>query len=134
MELGKEVTEEVSSAIEEVKVDKFPSRRTFLENFILSVEKFQRREILGGTVLEGAVFLPAELVQAKDKEVVKMMQTAKRIKNTPSMFTDVSMESKTIPVTAGVSVTGIEIVFGFKKESDFDDIIKIANHFKEREI
>jgi len=132
MELGKEVNEELASLIDDVKVEKFPSRRTFLENFILSVEKFKRREILGGTVLEGAVFLPAELVQAKDAEVVKMMKTAKRIKNTPHMNTSVSMESKTIPVTAGVSVTGIEIVFGFKQDSDFDDIIKIANHFKER--
>ncbi|AMW63285.1 hypothetical protein BI004_gp064 [Bacillus phage NotTheCreek] len=133
MELGKEVTEEVSSAIEEVKVEKFPSRRTFLENFILSVEKFQRREILGGTVLEGAVFLPAELVQAKDKEVVKMMQTAKRIKGTDELNTTVSLESKTIPVTAGVSVTGIEIVFGFTSDTDFDSILKIASHYKERD-
>ncbi|AMW63544.1 hypothetical protein BUBS_68 [Bacillus phage Bubs] len=133
MELGKEVTEEVSSAIEEVKVEKFPSRRTFLENFILSVEKFQRREILGGTVLEGAVFLPAELVQAKDKEVVKMMQTAKRIKGTDELNTTVSLESKTIPVTAGVSVTGIEIVFGFTSDTDFKSILKIASHYKERD-
>ncbi|AMW62691.1 hypothetical protein HONESTABE_62 [Bacillus phage HonestAbe] len=130
MELGKEVNEEVASSIDDVKVSKFPSRRTFLENFILSVEKFQRREILGGTTLEGSVFLPAEMVQAKDTEVVKMMRAAKTIKNTPEFNTSVVLESKTIPVTAAVKVTGIEIVFGFNKDSDFNGILDVANQLK----
>ncbi|AEZ50194.1 hypothetical protein BCPG3_035 [Bacillus phage BCPG3] len=130
MELGKEVNADVASAIDEVKVNKFPTRRTFLENFILAVEKFQRREIIGGTTLEGSVFLPAELVQAKDTEVIKMMKVAKTIKNTPEFNTKVTLESKTIPVTAGVQVTGIEIVFGFNKDSDFKGILDIANQLK----
>ncbi|ADH03397.1 gp251 [Bacillus phage W.Ph.] len=130
MELGKEVSADVSSAINDVNVNKFPSRRTFVENFILSVEKFQRREILGGTTLEGAVFLPAELVQSKDTEVVKMMRVAKTIKNSPELNTSVNLESKTIPITAAVKVTGIEIVFSYNRDSDFKGILDIANQLK----
>ncbi len=130
MELGKEVNEEVSSALDKVEVKDFPTQRTFVENFILSVERFQRREILGGTTLEGSVFLPAELVQSKDNEVLKMMKVAKTIKRTPEFDTTVTLESKTIPVIAGVSVTGIEIVFKFNKNSDFNGILDVANQLK----
>lgn len=93
-------------------------RKPLLASLKDTVEFYKERKTLGRMKTEHSVFIPSSLMIDQAKETEDFIKVARYINNKKEWNCPVSAEKVTI-----VKVSGVEFVFQFSVDTDFDAII-----------
>lgn len=93
-------------------------RTTLLESLKATVAFFKERKTVGRMTTEHSIFIPSALMIDQAKETEDFIKAARHINNTVEWGCSVLAEKVTM-----VKIAGIEFVFQFKPNTNFDSII-----------
>jgi hypothetical protein len=94
-------------------------RKTLLASLRDTMVFFKERKTVGRMKTEHSIFIPSSLMVNQAKETEEFIVVARHISNTPEWNCPVSAEQVTM-----VKISGIEFVFEFSVNTDFDSIIR----------
>ncbi|AIW03358.1 hypothetical protein CPT_Mater201 [Bacillus phage Mater] len=95
-------------------------RKTLLDSLKDQIQFFKERKTVGRMVTEHSIFIPTALMRDQAKETEEFIKVAKTINNSPALACPVIAE----PHETG-RFTGVNFVFSFRPNTDFDMIIEI---------
>jgi hypothetical protein len=93
-------------------------RKTLLASLRDTIVFFKERKTVGRMKTEHSIFIPSTLMVDKAKETEDFIKAARNINQQPEWKCSVSAEQ----VSMG-GISGVEFVFEFYPETDFDGII-----------
>lgn len=99
-------------------------RKTLLESLKEQVVFFKERKTIGVMKTEHVIFIPSALMVDQAKDTEDFVKAARHINSTPAFRCPVLAEKRTV-----VKISGIEFVFQFNPNTDFDAII---NYLEEK--
>ncbi|MCB5366985.1 hypothetical protein [Collinsella aerofaciens] len=94
-------------------------RKPLLASLKDTVEFYKERKTVGRMKTEHSVFIPSSLMIDQAKETEDFIKAARYINNKKEWNCPVSAEKVTV-----VKFSGVEFVFQFSVETDFDAIIR----------
>lgn len=97
-------------------------RKPLLHSLKETFEFYKVRRTVGRIGTEHAIFIPAELMTNEAKETAEFIVMAKKIKNMKEWGCPVDVEK----LTTG-KVPGLEFVFSFDENTQFDTIVAEIN-------
>jgi len=96
------------------------NRKTLLESLKDWVVVFKSRKTVGRMKTEHSIFIPVQLMKDQADETAEFIKAAKRLNN-PEFNCPVVAERKSDKSLSGA---GIEFIFEFNEDTDFDSIIR----------
>lgn len=96
--------------------------KNLLDKLKDTVEFFSERKSVGRMKTEHVIFVPVKLITNSQKETADFIKTAKYINKVEAFYCNVSAEK-----VIRADVQGIEFVFEFTDNTDFDSIIEEIN-------
>lgn len=93
-------------------------RKTLLASLRDTFVFFKERKTVGRMKTEHSIFIPSNLMVNQAKETEEFIVTARSINQHPEWNCPVSAEQLTM-----VKITGIEFVFQFQPDTNFDAIL-----------
>lgn len=99
-------------------------RKTLLASLKDTVAFFKERKTVGRMTTEHSIFIPSALMVNQAEETEQFVKAARHINNTVAWGLPVLAEQVTM-----VKLTGVDFVFQFNPNTDFDSII---NYIEER--
>lgn len=99
-------------------------RKTLLETLYDAVEIFKNRKTVGRMRTEHVVFIPSALMIDQQKETEDFILAAREIGSITSWNCPVTAEKTDNPVPGQGRVSGVEFVFDFSENTDFDAILE----------
>lgn len=99
-------------------------RQPLVKSLLATFEFYKTQKRVGRMKTEHAVFIPSELVVNSASETKEFIKAAKDINKHIEWKCPVSVEQRQI-----VKVTGLEFVFEFSPETDFNSIIGFLKNY-----
>ncbi|QIW88649.1 hypothetical protein P59_051 [Bacillus phage P59] len=93
-------------------------RKTLLQSLKDTIVFFKERKTVGRMKTEHSIFIPTELMKNQSEETEEFIKAAKAINNHPEWFCPIAAEQLAIG-----KVAGVEFVFTFGEDTQFDSII-----------
>lgn len=101
------------------KVSKQEQRKPLLAQLVDTVRFFSQRKTVGKMKTEHSIFIPTQLMINQAKETEEFIKVARDINQTVEWHCPVVAEK----ITTG-KFTGVEFIFQFSPDTDFDAIIE----------
>jgi hypothetical protein len=95
--------------------------KTLLESFKEQVVKSQNNKALGRMKTEHSIFIPAQLMRDQSQDTKDFILFAKLLRKNTEFNCEVTAEEKPAKSLSGA---GIEFIFEFSEDTDFDGIIR----------
>jgi hypothetical protein len=99
-------------------------RKTLLETLYDAVEYFKNRNTVGKMKTEHAVFIPSALMIQQSKETEEFVLAAREIGKYADWGCPVTAEKTDNPVPGQGKISGVEFVFTFSQDTDFDTVLE----------
>jgi pentose-5-phosphate-3-epimerase len=99
-------------------------RQPLIKSLVDTFQYFKERKSVGRMRTEHSVFIPSELMVNSAKETEEFIKAAKQINKHREWKCPVSVEQANI-----VKVSGVEFVFEFTPETDFNSIIEFLKNY-----
>lgn len=99
-------------------------RQPLVKSLIDTFRFFKERKSVGRMKTEHSIFIPSELVVNSAKETEDFIKAAKQIKKHTEWNCPVSVEQSQM-----VKVSGLEFVFEFSADTQFDTIIDFLTNY-----
>ena len=93
-------------------------RKPLLHSLKETVEFFKERKTVGRMKTEHSIFIPTSLMIDQAEETEEFIKAAKAINNHPEWYCPVAAEKLAVG-----KVAGVEFVFGFGADTEFDSIV-----------
>jgi len=95
--------------------------QSLLKSFMDWVIVFKSRKTVGRMKTEHSIFIPAQLIRDQSQDTKDFILFAKLLRKNPDFNCEVTAEEKPAKSLSGA---GIEFIFEFSEDTDFDGIIR----------
>lgn len=101
------------------------NRQVLLESLKNTFEFFKERKTVGRMITEHVIFIPSVLLVEQEGETSDFIKATKAIKKNEGLGCPVEINEVSNPRIHGTA--GIEFIFSFSEDTQFDKIISVLN-------